>query len=157
MVEEVISPIAACSSVGHKDNRQLSCWNAGEGWLQPIFNLCRLQPQHLPNTPPAPKTRSSSCRWLERISYSHPLPLLHAEAGHRRSGWALLGRWEAAPRQSSAGRQRGSISYLVRNAPCASLSHCLAFTGRVSPLYPLKQKGLRRGKGENILISKDVV
>ena len=58
-MEEIISSIAASSSVGHKDNRQLRCRNAGEGWLQPIFNLtilCRLQLQHLPNTPPAPKT-----------------------------------------------------------------------------------------------------
>lgn len=53
-----MSFIAASSSVGHEDNRLLRCRNAGEGWLQPIFNLtilCRLQLQHLPNTPPAPK------------------------------------------------------------------------------------------------------
>lgn len=28
------------------------------------------------------KPRSSSCRWLNLISYSHPLPSPHAEAGH---------------------------------------------------------------------------
>lgn len=64
--------------MGHRDNRQLRCQNAGEGWLQPIFNpatLCKLQFQHFPNTPPAPKTLLVFLLLAGPDFLFHPLPV----------------------------------------------------------------------------------
>lgn len=101
VADEKISSTAASPSVGHKDNRWLRCQNAGEGWLQPIYNfiiLCRLQLQHLPNTPPALETPLSflPLAWSDFILPPTPfaarLSWVWSSTVVERSGWALLGR-----------------------------------------------------------------
>lgn len=122
----------------------------------------RHQLQHLPNTPPAPKTLLIFLPLARSDFTLPPAPFAAREAGQgaaRQGGeWVrAAGVVGGSPTAEHRRRERDSTLSRVRNPPWASSSDCLAFTGRVSSPYPPTQKGLHRGKGEIILIPKDVV